>query len=57
MLVLPLYHMHTNDLVNVWLVLLSMVGGTMWMFNLILLMITYIERGDFQDMYGNRRDL
>ena len=57
MLVLPLYHMFTNDLVNVWLVLLSMVGGTMWMFNLILLMITYIERGDFQDMYGNRRDL
>ena len=57
MLVLPLYHMLTNDLVNVWLVLLSMVGGTMWMFTLILLMITYIERGDFQDMYGNRRDL
>ena len=57
MLVLPLYHMFTNDLVNVWLVLLSMVGGTMWMFTLILLMITYIERGDFQDMYGNRRDL
>ena len=57
MLVLPLYHMLTNDLVNVWLVLLSMVGGTMWMFTLILLMITYIERGDYQDMYGNRRDL
>jgi len=57
MLVLPLYHMLTNDLVNVWLVLLAMVGGTMWMFTLILLMITYIERGDYQDMYGNRRDL
>jgi len=57
MLVLPLYHMLTNNLVNVWLVLLAMVGGTMWMFTLILLMITYIERGDYQDMYGNRRDL
>jgi len=57
MLVLPLYHMLTNDLVNVWLVILAMVGGTMWMFTLILLMITYIERGDYQDMYGNRRDL
>ena len=57
MLVLPLYHMLTNDLVNAWLVILAMVGGTMWMFTLILLMITYIERGDYQDMYGNRRDL
>lgn len=57
MLVLPLYHMLTNDLVNDWLVILAMVGGTMWMFTLILLMITYIERGDYQDMYGNRRDL
>jgi hypothetical protein len=57
MLVLPLYHMFNTNVVNVWLVLLSMVGGLMWMFTLILLMITYIERGDFQDMYGNRRDL
>ena len=57
MLVLPLHHMLTNDLVNAWLVILAMVGGTMWMFTLILLMITYIERGDYQDMYGNRRDL
>jgi len=57
MLVLPLYHMFNTNVVDIWLVLLSMVGGTMWMFTLILLMITYIERGDFQDMYGNRRDL
>jgi hypothetical protein len=57
MLVLPLYHMLTNDLVDIWLVLLSMVGGLMWMFTIILLMITYIERGDYQDMYGNHRDL
>ena len=57
MLVLSLYHMLTNDLVNAWLVILAMLGGTMWMFTLILLMITYIERGDYQDMYGNRRDL
>jgi hypothetical protein len=57
MLVLPLYHMFNTNVVDIWLVLLSMVGGLMWMFTIILLMITYIERGDFQDMYGNRRDL
>lgn len=57
MFVLPLYHMYNTNVVDIWLVLLSMVGGLMWMFTIILLMITYIERGDFQDMYGNRRDL
>ena len=57
MFVLPLYHMYNTSVVDIWLVLLSMVGGLMWMFTIILLMVTYIERGDFQDMYGNRRDL
>ena len=51
-LLVPLVYMYLNS-VNKYLVLTATIGFFAWAFTILLLMVTYIQRGDLQDMQGN----
>ena len=51
-LLVPLVYMYLNT-VNKYLVLTATIGFFAWAFTILLLMVTYIQRGDLQDMQGN----
>lgn len=39
--------------INLTLLILATLGVSAWAFTILLLMVTYIQRGDLQDMQGH----
>ena len=55
-MIVPILYMYQTEQFNIWLTIISVCGFFATGFMTLLYMISYIERADYQSMYGIKRD-
>lgn len=56
MTLLPALYMYQTEQFNIWLTIVGVCGFFGTAFMSLIYMVCYIERADFQSMYGVRKD-
>lgn len=55
-MIVPVLYMYQTEQFNIWLAILSVCGFFATGFMTLLYMVSYIERADWQSMYGIKKD-
>lgn len=55
-MIVPVLYMYQTEQFNIWLTILSVCGFFATGFMTLLYMVCYIERADYQSMYGIKGD-